>query len=78
MEKKDGGPAFPMKVALMDAEEPVDVFSFAPGITLRDYFASAALTGLASNYDNFRYLASDSYKIADAMLYEREANHEDN
>jgi len=61
-----GGPAFP---GLMD-----------PGITLRDYFAAAALTGLqiwdaVINGKNTgldtQSMAEISYSVADAMLAER-------
>lgn len=47
------------------------------GITLRDYFASAALTGLCAysgtmNSVNGEMTASRSYAIADEMLKQRE------
>ena len=47
------------------------------GMTLRDYFAAAALKGqahrLASPYGHRDILAADCYAIADAMLKAKEA-----
>ena len=49
-------------------------------ISLRDYFAGQAMSGLASDFKNFTDLfgddaefeiAEDSYRIADEMLIER-------
>lgn len=46
------------------------------GITLRDYFAATALTGILSNpqtpANTPYYVANDAYRIADAMLEARE------
>jgi hypothetical protein len=51
-------------------------YLFNQGMTLRDYFAAAALKGqahrLASPYEHRDVLAVDCYAIADAMLAERE------
>lgn len=48
------------------------------GMTLRDYFAAAALQGLMAEYDPEdeleQHIAKWSYKAADAMLKAREAN----
>jgi len=45
------------------------------GMSLRDYFAAAALTGIlayiARTTNDMRLFAADSYFIADAMLAER-------
>ena len=42
-------------------------------ITLRDYFAAQAIIGLLTeSHPNVYQLARDAYKIADAMLEERE------
>jgi hypothetical protein len=42
-------------------------------MTLRDYFAAAALTGLLANrLGRYSDMAEDAYKYADAMLAERE------
>ena len=58
---------------------------FAPGysgMTLRDYFAAKAMQGFCApspddadiEYWNCVYLAKYAYKIADAMIAEREKN----
>jgi len=39
-------------------------------ITLRDYFAAAALTGLVANGDR-KTAAAQAYKLADDMIKER-------
>jgi hypothetical protein len=72
----DGGPAFPC----VYYSEPVGSigpqFTIKGGMTLRDYFAAAALKGqahrLASPYEHRDILAADCYAIADAMLKARE------
>lgn len=53
----------------------------ADGMTLRDYFAEAALEGMMPNSnEGFRMAWADyaeaSYAIADAMLNAREATHD--
>lgn len=56
----DGGFAFPG--------------TFAPGMTLRDYFAGQALGGLLSDphgVGEFLDYAENAYKFADAMLKAR-------
>jgi hypothetical protein len=42
-------------------------------ITLRDYFASQAMAGLINNgmHPNIYQLASDAYRVADAMIEAR-------
>jgi len=64
----DGGPAFPM--GYHPEGNSADHF----GMTLRDYFAAAALQGLMSSQcqvdDPYPIYA---YRIADAMLKAREA-----
>ena len=47
------------------------------GMTLRDYFAAKAMQGLTTKYGETRQVsydsrAKESYKIADAMLKQRE------
>jgi len=71
MSKKDGGPAFPgvTWITQGDNKNP-------EGMTLRDYFAAKAMTGMLSGYeaDQFKnpQLAQWSYQIADEMLKARE------
>ena len=75
--RNDGGPAFP--VTPMNAAGPVaDTFT---GMSLRDYFAAAALHGLlaSSQYPvdkdtgttRFETYSACAYHHADAMLAER-------
>ena len=83
--RDDGGPAFPragycpsfgqidrgdMHYAMAAHTEPQD------GLSLRDYFAAAALTGMCSPSDGTDLadedlLARSAYRIADAMLARR-------
>jgi hypothetical protein len=60
----DGGPAFPTPAGIQHND----------GMTLRDYFAAAALKGLMASR-NFldEYDGPYVYQIADAMLKAREA-----
>jgi hypothetical protein len=51
--------------------------SAAYGMELRDYFAAAALQGILAGHQdgahpNIYSLARDAYRVADAMLKERE------
>lgn len=67
----DGGPAFP-------AQDWQAKGNHHPGMTLRDYFAAAALQGLIASRGSMstRFLAEDDasyvYEIADAMIRARE------
>ncbi len=66
MSAKDGGPAFPAFSATVSTN----------GMSLRDYFAAAALTGLVTHAyylpeDFPEGVVSDAYRVADAMLAER-------
>ena len=63
----EGGPAFPV---IIDKNQE----QFAPGMTLRDWFAGQALTGLLAadlKGDGAFGPVKDAYEIADAMLRER-------
>ena len=68
----DGGPAFP-HTTQWDGITPAINYH---GISMRDYFAAAALQGniahpeVTGNRDD---IARDAYKYADAMLKAREA-----
>ena len=82
----DGGPAFPMPTALQLDRctfENTTITQNGPdtkiphtGISVRDYFAAAALQGMLADIQcNAPFsdsdAANDAYKIADAMLAER-------
>ena len=71
MSKPDGGPDFPIRVN--------DGISSYMCMTLRDYFAAAALQGLYSGesaengiFPNAKAAAEAAYASADAMLAERD------
>jgi hypothetical protein len=63
--KDDQQPAFPTWKRSEDISE---------GMSLRDYFAAAALTGFLANQSltgKYKCYASDAYMIADEMLKAR-------
>ena len=65
-----GGPAFPIL-----AEQADDGWAHV-GMTLRDYFAAKVMQTMCeevSRYDQFKSVANDAYKMADAMLKARSA-----
>lgn len=69
---KDGGSAFPGTIDKRALEQP------APGMSLRDYFAAAALQGMFANprwdarqVSDPKRAAFSAYNYADAMLSER-------
>jgi len=72
----DGGPAF-ARDSHMDKQ--LGLYVHQQGMSLRDYFAAAALQGLlsimAKDYDAFfaNKLAHACYETADAMLKAKEA-----
>lgn len=82
MATNDGGPAFPCEGPKeWNPHRGTSEWPVHPGMTLRYYFAAAALTGLfaqnahprapgiaASDYEA---LGVEAYRIADAMLAER-------
>ena len=64
-------PAFPVEIIYTQENEKFN------GMTLRDYFAAQAMTGLLTaelvgEYSN-EHVAEISYRIADAMMKAREA-----
>lgn len=74
----DGGPAFPHKRQIRCNGEVIDS-EMEPGMTLRDYFAAAALQGFCANQRwnpiesiHFANLAEDAFIAADAMIRARE------
>lgn len=76
----DGGPAFPTQTFDYDGQGQILQYQ-EPGMTVRDYFAAAALTGFFANntvrhgkFDNTwcpEYCARQAYALSDAMLAER-------
>lgn len=79
---KNGGPAHPIFVVAGAAhlgEHQLEqlrkaVEDRAPGVSVRDYFAAQALTALApvwADHGTPAEVATDCYKLADAMLAER-------
>jgi hypothetical protein len=69
----DGGPAFPFGQISEITGQPINGY-FAPGMTLRDWFAGQALAGLTADPDmpTFHKCAEIAYACADAMLRARE------
>ncbi len=81
MNKNDGGPAYPYIIETSHAPSgaPISTNIF-PGMSLRDWFAGMALSGMlsapnlkisGSNQVNEQSFALASYLVADAMLLER-------
>jgi hypothetical protein len=75
MSKDNSGPAFPFECGDNNGMPP------CYGMTLRDYFAAKAMQGMLSNpaarsndssVSDAEAFANASYKMADAMLAERE------
>jgi hypothetical protein len=84
METNEKKPSNPSAFPFVDRSETQNtIMAFSDGMTLRDYFAGKAITGLMAsdpmvngrpwNMKNDCYdLAKASYKLADAMLKARE------
>lgn len=74
-EIEDGGPAFPGEEDVQAAFHSGVSTVRNPGMSLRDYFAVAALTGMKANpeanADGFDDFARWAYAYADAMLAAR-------
>jgi hypothetical protein len=74
----DGGPAFPASGGKEGTPNHYPLGT--TGMSLRDYFAAAALAGIAEGGIEQDYepshIAVIAYRLADAMLAEREKNHE--
>ncbi len=71
----DGGSAFPQ---VWHPDMRCDPALTPPGLTVRDYFAAAALQGYLSGWNSDiepseNITAEDCYKFADAMLKARKA-----
>ena len=78
MASKDGGPAFPRTLLYEDQEGVMNAvsYSFMAGMSLRDYFAAAAISNQGSHNgtvpQDYNQAAQWAYELADAMLRERE------
>ena len=69
LKNKDGGPAYPINM---------DEFGIQPGMSLRDFFAAAALQGLLSNSNNVMLMAlgrdaEQHNELRTSETYSREA-----
>lgn len=69
---KTGGPAFPNIKEVESTDCPYMVKVPVYGMTLLDYFAGQALTGLCEFILSEENIAEMSYDIAAAMIAERE------
>ena len=75
MKKEDGGAAFPVDHYNVDSCGNERIQYQESGMSLRDYFAAKATQGIIENMGimqtNTEFIATASYKIADAMIAER-------
>ena len=70
----DGGPAFPRTKSTGDLSNSTTEIISVGGMSLRDYFAGQALTGLLADQKRDGSLtayADDAYAFADAMIAAR-------
>ena len=74
MRKPDGNSAFPgYKTIFLEGEDSIARRVDMPGMTLRDYFAAAALTGaVSSGRRHEQDVSAFCFKMASAMLAQRE------
>jgi hypothetical protein len=76
-EKKIPLPANPPAFPVAEDHKTADLLEWTSGMTLRDYFAAAALQGMLANehgYENTEnadYKAEKAYYYADGMLRQR-------
>ncbi len=75
MSKETGGAAFPGNQEREKAEGG-HYIKHDTGMTLRDYFAAKAMQGMSANpevgFIDISAAANEAYKMADAMLKERD------
>lgn len=75
MSEKDGGPAFPGIVVRRDQQGGIGNVYNEGGMSLRDYFAAAALQGMSVYWiekgGEVQDFADSAYQMADAMLAAR-------
>jgi len=81
--KPDGGPAFPIAAYTLDTTGH-PMLMVKDGMTLRDYFAAKAMSALCQRNEvvprnwgkwineEAEELVGDAYRLADAMLAERD------
>lgn len=72
--RDDGGPAFPRNTRKYQTHEGWKFDPAQSGMSLRDYFAAAALQGMLADHETNptpERAASLAYEFADAMLAER-------
>ena len=69
---KTGGAAFPRPCGEFNIRGEGKFNNSQDGMTLRDYFAAKAMQGLLANPEFYEDEVGYAYKIADAMLAERE------
>jgi hypothetical protein len=75
----DGGPAYPQTETLMNSGFPdIKIKEVTGGMSLRDYFAAAALQGIIGSIFctpqvTYKECADRAYGMADAMLAARES-----
>jgi hypothetical protein len=70
-----GGPAFPTGIITDDKGV---IIGGSNGMTLRDYFAAKAMQACITSgrFHGYMDCASDSYKMADAMIVARGKSHD--
>ena len=73
-DKPTGGPAWPEYEVITEGDVTA---TSKGGLTIRDYFAAAALSGMLSDPQEPKWQehsdqAANAFKFADAMLAERE------
>ena len=76
MSHDTGGPAFPYSA--LQPGGPT-MYADSEGMTLRDWFAGQAASGICSSRDEagvllehgYEWIATEAYRVADAMLKER-------
>jgi len=76
MKTSNGGPAFPIASVDMEPVHPTaQTYDQLQGMSLRDWFAGMALAGIKwQGYERIDDSAKVCYRMADAMLAERDKN----
>jgi hypothetical protein len=73
----DGGPAYPCHTDQVQIDRTNNrvIPVLHGGMSLRDYFAAAALQGMASSEHTWSNIAKSAYLAADAMIAARKKPH---